>query len=207
MAITNGYATLAEVKAALRITDSIDDTLIELAIESSSRSLDTYTGRYFYNAGTAARVFVADSNSYTVIDDAITITQVATADDLDANYDTIWDATDYQKEPLNSVSGGITGWPTTALRAIDDKIFPTSGGLNWQGKEACVKITGTWGWSAVPVAIKQATILQAARVFKRNESPLGVLSSPDLGFIRVGTRIDPDVAMLVDPYRTLRQYY
>lgn len=203
MAITNGYATLAEVKAALRIpsADTIDDTLIELAIESSSRALDTYTGRYFYNAGTATRYFVADTNYYTVIDDAITITEVATADDLDAVYDNVWDSTDYQKEPLNNVSGGITGWPTTALRAVDDKLFPVN------SQEACVKITGTWGWSAVPIAIKQATILQAARVFKRNESPLGVLSSPDLGFIRVGTRIDPDVAMLVDPYRTLRQYY
>jgi hypothetical protein len=203
VAITNGYATLAEVKAALRIpsADTIDDTLIELAIESSSRALDTYTGRYFYNAGTATRYFVADSNYYTVIDDAITITEVATADDLDAVYDNVWTSVEYQKEPLNGVSGGITGWPTTALRAVDDKLFPVN------SQEACVKITGTWGWSAVPIAVKQATILQAARVFKRNESPLGVLSSPDLGFIRVGTRIDPDVAMLVDPYRTMRQYY
>lgn len=209
MAITNGYATLAEVKAALRIpsADTVDDTLLELAIESASRSLDTYTGRYFYNAGTASRVFVADSTYYTVIDDAITITEVATADDLDGNFATVWDSNDYQKEPLNSVSGGITGWPTTALRAIDDKVFPTNGGYNYNGQEACVRVTGTWGWSAVPVAVKQATILQAARVFKRNESPLGVLSSPDLGFIRVGSRVDPDVAVLVDPYRTMRQYY
>lgn len=201
MAITNGYATLAEVKAALRITDSVDDSLIELAVESASRAIDTYTGRYFYNAGTASRIFIADSNWYTVIDDAVSITEVATADDLDANFNTVWDSADYQKEPLNNVSGGITGWPTTALRAVDDKVFPVN------GQEACVRVTGTWGWSAVPTAIKKATIYQAARFFKRDESPLGVLSSPDLGFIRVGTKVDPDVAMLIDPYRTLRQYY
>jgi hypothetical protein len=201
VAITNGYATLAEVKAALRITDSVDDSLIELAVESASRAIDTYTGRYFYNAGTASRIFIADSNWYTVIDDAVSITEVATADDLDANFNTVWDSADYQKEPLNNVSGGITGWPTTALRAVDDKVFPVN------GQEACVRVTGTWGWSAVPTAIKKATIYQAARFFKRDESPLGVLSSPDLGFIRVGTKVDPDVAMLIDPYRTLRQYY
>lgn len=201
MAITNGYATLAEVKAALRITDTVDDSLLEIAVESASRAIDTYTGRYFYNAGTAARVFVADSNYYTVIDDAITITEVATADDLDGNFNDVWTSAEYQKEPLNNVSGGITGWPTTALRAIDDKVFPTN------GQEACVRVTGTWGWSAVPTAIKKATIYQAARFFKRDESPLGVLSSPDLGFIRVGTKVDPDVAMLIDPYRTMRQYF
>ncbi len=40
MAITNGYATLAQVKAALRITDSVDDPLLEMAIESGSRAID-----------------------------------------------------------------------------------------------------------------------------------------------------------------------
>lgn len=207
MAITNGYATLAEVKAALRITDTVDDSLIEIAIESASRAIDTYTGRYFYNAGTAVRYFVADSGFYTTIDDAVTITEVATSDNIDGVYGSVWAETDYQKEPLNNVSGGITGWPTTALRAINSRIFPNTGLAGWNDKEATVRVTGTWGWSAVPMAIKKATIYQAARFFKRDESPLGVLSSPDLGFIRVGTKVDPDVAMLIDPYRTMRQYF
>lgn len=203
MAITNGYATLAEVKAALRIpsADTVDDTLLEYAIEAASRAIDTYTGRHFYSAGTAARIFVADSNHYMVIDDASAITEVATADDLDANFNTVWDAADYQKEPLNNVMSGMTGWPTTAIRAVDDKVFPVN------GQEALVRITGTWGWSAVPFAVKKACIIQSAYFFKRDESPLGVLSSPDLGFIRVGTKVDPAVAILIDPYRSMRQYF
>ena len=50
MAITNGYATLAQVKAALRIPadDTVDDTLLEMAIESGSRAIDGYTNRSFY---------------------------------------------------------------------------------------------------------------------------------------------------------------
>ena len=48
MAIVNGYCTLAELKSALRITDSTDDTLLENAIESASRRIDGYTGRFFY---------------------------------------------------------------------------------------------------------------------------------------------------------------
>jgi hypothetical protein len=202
VAINNGYATLAEVKAALRIpsADTVDDSLLEYAIEAASRAIDTYTGRQFYSVGTATRIFVADSNNYLVIDDASSITQVATADDLDSNFNTIWAATDYQKEPLNNVMSGMTGWPTTAIRAVDDLLFPIN------GQEALVRITGVWGWAAVPFAIKKATIIQAAYFFKRDESPLGVLSSPDLGFIRVGTKVDPAVAMLIDPYRSMRQY-
>jgi hypothetical protein len=40
MAITQGYASLNQVKAALRITDTVDDTLLEMAIESGSRAID-----------------------------------------------------------------------------------------------------------------------------------------------------------------------
>lgn len=40
MTITNGYATLADVKAAFRIQDTVDDTLLELSIESASREID-----------------------------------------------------------------------------------------------------------------------------------------------------------------------
>jgi hypothetical protein len=58
--ITNGYATLAEVKAAARITDTIDDGLLETAIESSSRDIDAYTERVFFNTGATAvtRIYI-----------------------------------------------------------------------------------------------------------------------------------------------------
>ena len=37
MAIINGYATLAEAKAYLSISDSIDDTMLENMVEAASR--------------------------------------------------------------------------------------------------------------------------------------------------------------------------
>lgn len=197
MAISNGYATLAEVKAALRITDSIDDSLLEMAIESASRLIDAHCARSFYNAGTASRYFVADNDWLTNFDDAISLTEVATDTSADGTYDIIWQATDYQLEPLNGRVDGLAV-PYNAIRAIGDYTFPIWGG------EALVKITATWGFSAIPTAIKQATIIQASRVFKRLDSPLGVLSSPDLGFIRVGSRLDPDVSQLVDSYRIVK---
>jgi hypothetical protein len=194
MAITNGYATLAEVKAALRIGDSVDDSLLEMAIESASRLIDGYTNRSFYNAGTATRYFVAQSDLYSPLDDAVSISSVETSSNLDGTYDVTWATTDYQTEPLNGIVDGLS-WPINALRAIENYVFPVAYG------QAGVKVTGVWGWSAVPITVKQACIIQASRIFKRLDSPLGVLSAPDLGFIRVGSRLDPDVAQLVDPYK------
>jgi hypothetical protein len=74
------------------------------------------------------------------------------------------------------------------------------------GEQALVKVTGVWGWPAVPAAISQATILQAARHFKRYDSPLGVAGFGDFGVVRVSRFLDADVQMLVEPYKKMRLF-
>ena len=198
MAITNGYATLAELKTALNITDNVDDSRLELAIETASREIDNFTGRYFYNSGTATRYFAADDYVNTAIDDLITITSLETASNLDKTFDVTWTAADYQLEPLNGVVGGLTGWPYTRIRAVNVLLFP-----KYQDR-GLVKIVGTWGWTAVPTAIKTATLLQAARIFKRADAPFGAAGYGDVGIIRVSASIDPDVRQAIAPYRVMR---
>jgi len=196
MAIVNGYCSLAEVKASARITDNVDDAMLELAVESASRLVDSYTQRYFYNAGTATRLFAPQDSYVTEIDDLITLTTLQTSDG--DNFGTTWAAKDYQLEPLNGVVDGLTGYPATRIRAIDDFLF------NYLDGEATVRIAGVWGWSAVPTAVKQATVIQSARIFKRNDSPLGIAGFGEMGAVRVGTQLDPDVKQLIEPYRKVR---
>jgi hypothetical protein len=198
MAITNGYATLAQVKGALRITDSVDDSLLEMAIESASRLIDGYTYRYFYNAGTAVRNFAAEDSYLVNIDDLVSISELKTTDEIGSDY-TTWLATDYQLQPVNGKQDGLN-IPYTSILAVDDKLF------NTLGSQALVRITGVWGWSAVPIAITQATIIQSSRIYKRLDSPLGVAGFGDLGAIRVGRALDPDVEQLVMPYRIMRNF-
>ena len=198
MAITNGYATLADVKNSLKITDNMDDSLLEIAVESASRLIDGYTGRYFYNGGTATRNYAASDSWIVYIDDVQSVSEVASTDEVGGTYIT-WTANDYQLEPLNGISGGMTQ-PYTSIRAVNQYVWP------FLADRALVKITGVWGWASVPMAVKQATILQAARIFKRNDSPLGVAGFGDMGVVRVGARLDPDVQHLVDPYRSMRNF-
>ena len=198
MAITNGYATLADVKNSLKITDNMDDSLLEIAVESASRLIDGYTGRYFYNGGTATRNYAASDSWIVYIDDVQSVSEVASTDEVGGTY-TTWTANDYQLEPLNGFSGGMTQ-PYTSIRAVNQYVWP------FLADRALVKITGVWGWASVPIAVKQATILQAARIFKRNDSPLGVAGFGDMGVVRVGARLDPDVQHLVDPYRSMRNF-
>jgi hypothetical protein len=200
VAITNGYCSLSELKAALRITDNVDDSLLEMAVESASRAIDGHAGRYFYSAGTATRVFPADDYWVCQIDDlAGTAVTIQIDDDANGTFDETFQLTDYQLEPVNGIVDGLQV-PYTRIRAIGDYNFPT---LN---EEALVKVTGVFGWPSIPVAIKQACIIQSSRIFKRLDSPLGVAGFGDMGAVRVSRYLDPDVEQLVAPYRRMRNF-
>jgi hypothetical protein len=207
MAITNGYCSLADVKAAARITDSIDDTLLELSIESASREIDSYTERVFYQTGSegtpVARVYVPQDLYVVETDDIISVTTLKTDSNGDGTFDTTFDASDFQLEPLNGLAGGIET-PFTRIRAVGTYLWPTYEPRNVDANQASVQVTGVFGFATVPTAVRQACILSALRQYKRYESPTGVLGFSDLGAVRVGTKLDPDVERMIQPYRKLR---
>ena len=205
MPITNGYATRNQVKAALRIgtADTLDDDLIDNCVGAASRLIDGYCNRRFWQSGTAeARVFQAEDSFYCSIDDiAGTALTLKTSSQSDGTFDVTWKVSDYQLEPLNGNLDGLT-WSYDKIRAVGDYLFPTVN-ANY-GEQALVQVTAIFGWPAVPEPVTQATIIQASRIFKRYDSPLGVAGFGDLGAIRVSRFLDPDMAQLVEPYRRMR---
>ena len=200
MAITNGYATLTQVKSAMRITDNIDDTLIEMAIESASRAIDGFAMRSFYSFGTATRYYAAD-DSYVVQTDDIAGTAITlqTSSAGDGVFDQTWSPIDYQLEPTNGYTDGLTV-PYTRIRAVENYLYPV------EADQALVKVTAVFGWPAVPIAITQACVIQSSRLFKRLDSPLGVAGFGDMGAVRVSRYLDPDVEQLIAPYRSTRNF-
>jgi hypothetical protein len=205
MAITNGYCSLADVKAAARITDTIDDTLLELSIESASREIDSYTERVFYSTGATAvaRVYIPQDIYLVETDDIISVTTLKSDSTGNGTFDVTWTATDFQLEPLNGRAGGIDT-PATRIRAIGDYLWPVYEPRNVNSNQASVQVTGVFGFATIPTAVRQATILSALRQYKRYESPTGVLGFSDLGAVRVGTKLDPDVERMIQPYRKVR---
>jgi hypothetical protein len=194
VSITNGYCTLAQIKSAARIpsADTIDDAMLEMAVESASRMIDAECDRNFY-ATTTTRDFTP-SDAYTVdTDDLTVITSVKIDDEGDLGFRITLATSDYQTEPLNQrVSGNP--YPIYRLRMIGDYLLPI-----W-GKQATVRIAGTYGFTPTPIQVTQACVIQASRIFKRLDSPLGVAGFGDMGAVRVG-KVDPDVAMLIRPYK------
>lgn len=195
--LTNAYCTLNQVKASLRIpvADTVDDDLLELAINAASRDIDQATERQFFSTA-ATRIYTPQDSLITKIDDLISLTTLKVSTGADGVFDLTFQATDLQLEPLNGLVGGIAV-PFDQIRAVGDFTYPISGG------EATVQVVGVFGFAAIPAAIEQATVLLSARVFKRNDSPGGVMGMSDIGVIRV-SRIDPDVDRLIMPYKKLR---
>lgn len=197
MALINCYCTLSDVKSALSIEDINDDTAIEAAILAASRMIDDYTGRFFYKDGTAlspvTRYFTPKDWWTCTIDDIITFTEVATDDNFDQLYTTVWSTSDYMVEPINNPR---RGWPYSRILAIGAYILPAQ-------LPQTLRIKGIWGWSSVPYEIQMACKLQASRLFIRKQSPFGVAGSVDTGTIRLSSRLDPDVEALVRPFKKM----
>jgi hypothetical protein len=190
------YASLSELKTALRITDSVDDTPLQAVLTSASRFVDQYCQRDFTVAsGTATRDYVPTGRWESVaIDDATSIVSVKIDEDLDQSFGVTLNSVDYQPEPVNRLVSD-NDWVYTRLIPIEDGYWPT-----WEGR-ATVRVEATFGWPAVPEPVKTATILQAARLWTRYDSPLGVAGFGEMGAMRVSFKADPDVQMLLQPYR------
>jgi hypothetical protein len=195
VAITNGYATLAQIKAATRIpsADTIDDALLEMAVESASRMIDAECDRNFYSSGTATRDYVPNDAYVVDTDDLTEIVSVKIDDEGDQLFRITLAESDYQPEPLNQRVSGNT-FPIYRLRMIGDYLFPI-----W-GKQATVRIEGVFGFTPLPIQITQACVIQSSRIYKRLDSPLGIAGFGDLGAVRVG-KVDPDVAQLIRPFK------
>ena len=195
MAITNGYCTLAELKASLNITDSVDDTALEAAITAASRMVDDYTERFFFvngSVGSPVTRYYTAVDPYTInIDDITTITEVATDDNFDRTFETVWGTSDYLVEPINNP---IKSWPYNRVLAIGSYIFP------YQLPQS-VRIKGVWGFSAIPAEVNMATLIQSSRIFGRRQSPFGIAGSPEMGTVRLYSRLDADVEVLLRPFR------
>lgn len=193
------YVTLAELKAALRITDSVDDILLNLSITVATSYVNEYCQRVFTPATAPTQRFYVPTGRMEIlqIDDAAEVLEVATDEDLDRTFTEILAPIDFELHPINPTTSGIV-YPYVAIRPQEDGYWPV-----YQSR-ATVRVTAEFGWAAVPDSVREAALLQASRLFTRLESPLGVAGFGDMGAMRVSFKGDPDVMMLLAPFRKLR---
>jgi Phage gp6-like head-tail connector protein len=204
MAITNGYATLTEIKNFLSIpvSDTADDSLLEGLVESASRSIDRIANRRFYlDTSATARQYRAYSDVFVYTDDIGTTSSLSVSIDEAGNgtYSTLLTLnTDYILDPLTAAAKSR---PFTQLTMVSSSTsFPIFPGLFGNGLRPGVQVTARWGWPSVPDDINTACLILTADLYKRKDAPGGILGLGDLGAIRMSA-MGRDVSSIVRAYR------
>lgn len=196
MALGDSYATLAELKARLRISDTNDDTRLTEALSAASRGIEHCTDRQFNTAGVtaSARLYYPETRALAYVDDFSTtqdlVIEVDTAGS--GSYTTEWTTADYQLEPLNGIEDGQSGWPYYRLRAVGSRYFPCN-------SRASLQVTARWGWAAIPAGVKEATLILAEDIAKLRDAPFGVGGYGEYG--RIKARENPHVWTRIAAYR------
>jgi hypothetical protein len=195
--LSNAYVELEQVKKSLELEGtSFADADLRTAVLAASRAIDQACDRRFWLDADAnqIRYYTADSPNVVLVDDVVTLTSVLVDQDGDGTWEETWVAnTDYVAEPLNAAADS---WPYTRLR-----VHP-SRGAGWSPYPRGVKVTGKFGWAAVPAQITEATSILASKLLRRSrEAPFGVVTvGIDAGAaMRIAT-MDPDVRFLISPY-------
>jgi len=187
------YADLSEVKDSLQLSES--DTQYDAAITRILTSIDTEINNHCHRTFTlaesaSARKFPAQTATRVFIDDVSAADGLVVEVGSSGGWTTV-DEDDYECNPINGILNGEP-WPVTNLVAM--------GGFSWPSRSLYrVRVTGIWGWPAIPGPVKEAAVLLAVRTLKRPDAPFGVTFG-DLGSIQVQLR-DPDITTKLDPYQ------
>ncbi|MEV6614263.1 phage gp6-like head-tail connector protein [Streptomyces sp. NPDC051051] len=192
--MANEYVTLEELKAQFGIEpgDTSRDAQLNRARASASRSIDKTTGRRFWlDEAPVQRVFNPRGRIVREDDgDLFLVDDIGSAEGLvvETGSGSSWSAvTAYETSPDNALADGR---PVTGL-------FRSLG--TWGTSTGRLRITARFGWPAVPDDIHEAALIQASRLFKRKDSPEGIIGSAEWG-VRNLSRRDPDVWNLIEPY-------
>lgn len=198
------YCTLAETKAVMPDTSwgSSYDAVLAALIERASRAIDMFTGRWpgaYYVISDSVRYFDGNGKSDLFIDElasAPSAVHVAETGDLSAY--SLWSSSDYFMKPYNASQFGMP-YEWIGL----DLLYGAK--TSWPAYQKAVKITGKFGYSlTTPSEVKQATIIQAVRWFKRGQQAFRDTGAiVELGQLTYTQAVDPDVAEIISHLRRL----
>jgi hypothetical protein len=189
--------TADDLRVHLGISGAQHNQVLDWVAAAANQWVGQWCGRTFDLAAAPSERFFNPINGYIVdVDDFATTTGLIVKTDTgdDATYETTWTSGDYQVEPLNQMIDNVTV-PYSRIRAVESLSFPTS------SYRPSVAVTARWGWTTPPPAVFQATLLKAARLYHRKDSPQGVAGFDQFGAVRLSGHEDPDVVSLLAPFR------
>lgn len=218
MTSTISYATAAELRAQINKTTAsgISDDNLQIILDAAARAIDNFTGRrldgYEAPVGAVTRTFAGSGLPYQWLQsDVVEITLVAVKESVTDSSFTAWASTDWIAFAGDPRDPDFNRIPRAAIMVDptgDESLFISGAYITRQGFPPAtdiprgvptVQITARWGYAeTVPTGIKQATIMQATRWYKRLQSAMADgLGGGELGRLVYARPIDPAIDMLL----------
>lgn len=198
MTITNGLATIDDFVDYMAATfGTIRRVDADMCIEAASRVIEQWCAREFRST-TEARYFDSPDGVTVHTGDLQSVSALATDTADDGTYATTISASNYQLLPVGGRSPYFGSRPYNAIRLLNATTFPTC-----NDRAGAIKITGTWGWSAVPTEIKRACLILAQDMYRDKDSDLpSALTLTESGI--VSAKMPRRVIDLCRPYQIVR---
>lgn len=186
------YISSDQLKASLSMQgQTFADEDISIAKSTASRVVDDITERRFWADDDATQIrYYTPRSLYRVdIDDLITLTAV----DVDRNRDGVFETaltlhTHFELEPLNAAADD---------RPFEQLVFTAAGQSRIYGCSGrSIRVTGRFGWPALPAEVQSITKLLATRYLnrQRGSAVFGMVTAgQDSAAIARIARSDPDV--------------
>lgn len=205
------YATLAELKAALKVPiDNTDyDLGLETALESVTKSIEDYCGRRFhsgiatstaYLGALETRYYTAECDTELMVDDLLQLVTLRSDDNGNSSYDTTHSTALVYLTPFNAT---LDDRPYTGLC-----LRPNATAAFLTGVERGIQVIGVFGYcptTAVNPTVRKAALLQAAMDFRSEDAPFGAGGGRDFTVEQSrafgGAGLHPFMKRMLDPMR------
>ena len=201
------YATADELASFVRIDDAADEVVITAAIEAASRMIDyacdPQPGHFRQFGKTDApedRYYTATPRGYAT---PVRGQWVAQLDDLASAAGLVVAVAGTSEQDWHPVTGIALLPRNAAARGRPFTAVGFAGSSRPAPPETAdgVRVTGEWGWPAVPETIHEAAMIQSSRLLARRDAPFGVAGSAETGTeVRLLAKVDPDVEAMLRPF-------
>lgn len=195
MATPPPYVDPAVVKGILNITTGGIPDRVVAACDAATDSITEAAARDFHAVSDTAddteRFYTVERALTLEIDDCLELFEVAIDRQGNGSYATIWDQdVDYTIEPLNAL---VKGKPFERLkpRAARARRFYVGD---------MVRVTGRFGWPAIPPNVVSYATTLAVRYYNRPNAAFGIATFGIEAIAIPILRQDPDFQLALGPY-------
>ncbi len=194
----NEYLSVEEFKGSQELdgTAFADDDIRRVLVSASRALEQTFGSRWYTTAADEIRYYTPSVGNLLYPDEIVSLTQLATDDRGGTAYASIWTVNvDYVLEPFNAVLDGQPYRRIETMGPTNKRFYPYP---------RSVRLTGKFGWSSTPEAVKVCTGIVANKYLKMvREAPLGIITAFDGTIMRIA-RFNPAVQEAMAPYDRIR---